>query len=131
MMSICFMSGKKGRFLEGKRLCYVDTALSADGQTFLAGFSDMAGASYAVSLGTIDGRVTWTRPMEVPLTKLEMARNGERMAIATETGVISLIDAGMRTLYDFRAGRDGFGVGVFDGCIEGGVWHSRRRHRLD
>ena len=96
-----FHDGGKGRFLEGKRLCYVDTALSADGQTFIAGFSDMAGASYVVAFGGIDGRVIWTRQIETPLTKLDIARTGERLVLATDTGVISLIDAGMRTLYDF------------------------------
>lgn len=96
-----FHDGGKGRFLEGKRLCYVDTALSADGQTFIAGFSDMAGASYAVAFGGIDGHVIWTRQVETPLTKLDMARTGERLVLATDTGVISLVDAGMRTLYDF------------------------------
>jgi tetratricopeptide (TPR) repeat protein len=96
-----FQKGAKGRFLEGKRLCIVDTAMSADGQKVIAGFSDMAGASYAIALGSVDGRVTWTRPVETPLTTLQVGRDGERIAIATETGVISLIDAGMRTLWDF------------------------------
>lgn len=96
-----FQKGAKGRFLEGKRLCIVDTAMSADGQKVIAGFSDMAGASYAVALGSVDGRVTWTRPVETPLSTVQVGRDGERIAFATETGTISLIDSKMRTVWDF------------------------------
>lgn len=50
-------AGLKTRFLAERHIIFVDSALSINGRTVIAGFSDMAGSSFALAVGDINGRV--------------------------------------------------------------------------
>lgn len=96
-----FQEGQKNRFLGERHIYFVDTALSMDGQHIAAGFSDMAGASFAIALGDISGRLYWTREVDSALTTVVMAAQGERIAVGTEAGTLWLIERNMRDLWKF------------------------------
>jgi tetratricopeptide (TPR) repeat protein len=96
-----FHAGDKRRFLGERHIYFVDTALSADGQHIAVGFSDMAGASFALALGDITGRALWTRDVDAALTTVVLAAQGERLAIGTEDGTLWLIERNMRDLWEF------------------------------
>ncbi len=96
-----FHAGSKSRFLPDRRINYVDAAMSADGRFITAAFSDMAGASYAQAFGETNGHVTWMREVPTPASAVAMARDGSRAALGTETGMVWLIDAGRRDVWEF------------------------------
>ncbi len=96
-----FRSGSKSRFLGERRISYVDAVLSADGQRLAAGFSDIAGASYALALGDIHGRIAWTRDVDAPLSALALSRDGMRIVLGAEEGTLWMVDALRRDVWQF------------------------------
>jgi tetratricopeptide (TPR) repeat protein len=96
-----FHAGAKSRFLPDRRINYVDAALSADGRFVAAAFSDMAGASFALAFGEINGYVTWLRELSVPVSAVAIARDGARVALGAETGMVWLLDAARREVWEF------------------------------
>ena len=97
-----FRSGVKTRFMGDRRMSCVDAGLSRDGKWVAAGFSDMAGNSYALALGDIAGRVVWARDVDSPLTAVVISRDGGRIVYATENGMLRLVDASRRDVWVFE-----------------------------
>jgi tetratricopeptide (TPR) repeat protein len=97
-----FRGGSKSRFLGEQRLLFVDAALSADGARLAVGFSDFAGASYALALGEMSGRVTWMRDVDMPLSALTLSRDGKRIALGAEAGTLWMVDAARRDVWQFE-----------------------------
>lgn len=97
-----FRDGSKSRFLGEQRLSFVDAALSADGARLAVGFSDFAGASYALAYGEIGGRVTWLRDVDLPLSSLTLSRDGKRIALGAEAGTLWMVDAARRDVWQFE-----------------------------
>lgn len=96
-----FQAGSKSRFLPERRINYIDAALSADGRFVAAAFSDIAGASFALAFGEINGYVTWLRELSAPASAVAMARDGARVAVGAETGTVWLLDAARREVWEF------------------------------
>lgn len=96
-----FHAGNKSKFLAEKRITYVDSALSGDGQRVAAAFSDIAGASFALAYGEIGGRLTWLREFDTPLSTVAIARDGGRVAAGAENGNVWLLDSARRDLWTF------------------------------
>ena len=96
-----FRGGSKSRFLGEKRLTYVDAALSEDGQRFAAGFTDMAGDSFALAYGEINGKVVWTQDVNAALSAVAISRDGKRIAFGAENGMIWLTDSFRRSIWVF------------------------------
>jgi tetratricopeptide (TPR) repeat protein len=96
-----FHAGTKSRFLPDRRINYVDAALSADGRFVTAAYSDMAGASFALAFGEINGYVTWLRELSVPVSAVAIARDGARVALGAESGMLWLLDAARREVWEF------------------------------
>lgn len=113
-----FHVGNKGRFMGERRLNFVDASLSADGQHLFTAFSDMAGASFALAYGEINGRVVWSQDMDVALTTTALSRNGLRMAAGAETGTVWLLDFGRRNVWEFGQSEPVRAVA----CSQDGVW---------
>ncbi len=99
-----FYKGTKQRFLGDRRLLYVDAALCENGHQLLAAFSDIAGASFALAFGDITGHIGWTTEIEGHATCVAIARQGNRVAVGTETGRILLYDVSRREVWEFNAG---------------------------
>lgn len=99
-----FHDGAKSRFMNDRRLLVVDTALSETGQHIFTAFSDISSASYALAYGEISGHVIWMSEVEGVVTTVCIARQGNRVAIGTEGGLIYLKDASRRDVWEFGAG---------------------------
>ncbi len=97
-----FRSGAKTRFMGDRRMVCTDAGVSADGRWVTAGFSDMAGNSYALAFGDIAGRVVWTRDIASPLIAVVLSRDGGRIVYATEDGLLWLVDASRRDIWVFE-----------------------------
>lgn len=97
-----FRPGQKIRFQPDRHVLYIDVALSGTGRTLAAAFSDLAGASYALSFGEIDGRVVWTRDLDVVPVVVALSRDGERLVLGAENGGVYLMDAARRDLWEFE-----------------------------
>jgi tetratricopeptide (TPR) repeat protein len=96
-----FRAGSKSRFLGERHISYVDATLSADGQRVVVGFADMAGTSYALALGDISGRVAWTREVSATFSVGALARDGTQFAFGTEEGILRMVDAQRRDVWQF------------------------------
>jgi len=95
-------SGTKTRFLPERRIIFVDSALSLDGSTVVAGFSDVAGSSFALAVGDITGRVSWLREADAPLSAVAVSPDGALICQAAETGTIWLLDSARREHWLFE-----------------------------
>ncbi len=96
-----FHSGSKSRFLPERRINYIDAALSADGRVLAAAFSDVSGASFALTFGEIGGYVTWLREIPTAVSVVAVAPDGSRVAVGAETGTLWLLDAARREVWEF------------------------------
>lgn len=96
-----FHMGGKSRFLAERRINYIDAALSADGRIVAAAYSDMAGASFALAYGEINGYVNWLREIDAPASAVALARDGSRVALGAETGTVWLLDSARREVWEF------------------------------
>ena len=96
-----FHAGGKARFLGERRLSVIDALLSADGQHLAVAFADMAGASFAVAYGEIGGHLCWMRDVDMPVTAAAIARDGAPLAVGTENGLLWLLSASRRDLWEF------------------------------
>jgi tetratricopeptide (TPR) repeat protein len=123
-----FENSAKSRFLGDRRLLFVDAALNETGHNLFTAFSDIAGASYALAYGDMSGRVIWTAELEGIVTTVAISRQGNRVAIGSEGGLVFLKDASRRDVWEFGTGesvralacsRDG--VFVAYGTSEGAV----------
>jgi tetratricopeptide (TPR) repeat protein len=92
---------RKSRFLGERRIYFVDTSLSQDGQCLAVAFSDLSGTHFALAYGAIDGRVLWSLDMDFVLSAVAISRDGQRIAVGAENGNLWLYDAGMRPLWEF------------------------------
>lgn len=97
-----FQPGQKIRFQPDRHVLYIDAALSGDGRVITTAFSDLAGASYALSFGEIGGRVIWTRDLDVVPTTVTLSRDGALVAMGAENGGIYVMDAVRRDLWEFE-----------------------------
>ena len=97
-----FHAGQKKRYLADRHVTFIDAALSADGKKLVAGFSDMAASSFALSYGGIDGTVGWLRELEAPLTAVAISADGSRVAFGADNGQLWLVDSGRRDVWAFE-----------------------------
>jgi tetratricopeptide (TPR) repeat protein len=95
-------AGAKSRFLAERRIIFVDSALAIDGDTVVAGFSDVAGSSFALALGDIGGRVIWLRESDAPISAVAMSAEGKFICQAADTGSIRLLDSSRREHWLFE-----------------------------
>lgn len=93
--------GTKSRFLSERRILYVASALSWDGRSLIAAFSDVAGSSFALAYGDIGGRVAWLREADGPLSAAALSPDGEWIAQASDNGKIWLFDSARRDFWTF------------------------------
>lgn len=96
-----FRPGSKSRFLGERHLLFIDLALSADGQRLAVAFSDLAGASFAVALGEIDGHEHWTLDVDAALSVVTISPDGAYVAFGAENGTLWLVDAARREMWQF------------------------------
>ncbi|MCS6777070.1 MAG: hypothetical protein RMJ43_05175 [Chloroherpetonaceae bacterium] len=96
-----FHAGQKRRFLGDKRILFVDASLSANGEHVVAGFSDLAGSSFALAPGGVDGQIRWTCDLDAPLARVVISAQGDYIAAGLEDGTLLLIDQQMRERYRF------------------------------
>lgn len=96
-----FHADTKRRFLGDKHIIYSDSALSADGQTLIVAYSDMAAVSFALGMGDISGRVIWTTDVDAVITAIAIARDGGRLAYGMENGQTMLLDSSRREVWRF------------------------------
>ena len=123
-----FHTGGKNRFLADRQILYIDAALSADGRCLATGFSDKAGASFALGYGEIGGRVAWLRESDVPIGAVAISRDGNYLALGADNGTLWLVDKARRDVWEF--GQDepiralacsADGMAVAYGTANGGV----------
>ncbi len=96
-----FHNGAKTQFLGDRHIVYIDTAISATGSRTVIAFSDMAGISFEVACGDIDGKLRWARNVATSLNCVAISRNGDYMTYGTEAGVIALLDFRQREDWQF------------------------------
>ncbi|HLK57375.1 MAG TPA: hypothetical protein VKU00_12470 [Chthonomonadaceae bacterium] len=120
--------GGKSRFLAERQILYIDAALSADGRYLATGFSDKAGASFALAYGEIGGRVAWLRESDVPIAAVAISRDGQHLALGTENGTLWLVDKARRDVWEFAQEEpirtlacSADGMAVAYGTVSGGV----------
>jgi tetratricopeptide (TPR) repeat protein len=94
--------GSKRRFMPERRLIFVDSALSMDGRMVVAGFSDVAGSSFALAVGDITGKIAWLREAIAPISAVAVSPEGGFIAQGAETGSIWLLDASRREHWLFE-----------------------------
>lgn len=98
-----FTPGHKGRFLGERHHSYVDAALSRDGLRLAVGFSDRAGASYAVAYGEVTGRVAWTQDADAGVSVVAISPEGARIAMGSDGGQIGMLDTERRQAWQFES----------------------------
>ncbi len=97
-----FTGESKNKFLAERRLSYIDGMVSENGERVAAGFSDLNGTSFALAYGHLTGKASWTRDVDVPLTAIAISRDGNRITIGTELGMMWQIDAARRDMWEFE-----------------------------
>lgn len=97
-----FTGGSKNKFLAERRLSYIDAMVSEGGERIAAGFSDLNGTSFAIAYGEMGGKASWTRDVNTPLTAIAISRDGTRITIGTELGIMWQIDAARRDSWEFE-----------------------------
>lgn len=97
-----FTEGMKNKFLAERRLSYIDAMVNESGGRVAAGFSDLNGTSFALAYGELTGKASWTRDVNTPLTALAISRDGSRITIGTELGMMWQIDAARRDIWEFE-----------------------------
>ena len=97
-----FRNRNKLKFLSEKHINYIDAALSEDGMRIAAAFSDLAGASFALAYGDIDGKLLWLREFDTQISSITISRDGTRVAAGVESGTLTLLDAARREVWSFE-----------------------------
>jgi tetratricopeptide (TPR) repeat protein len=98
-----FRDSRKSRFLPDRRASYGDIALAANGQRFVAAFTDMLASGHAVAWGDIAGRALWTKDVGFPITRVAVDRAAAYLAVAGETGELLLLDTARNTVLRFQS----------------------------
>ncbi len=96
-----FHNGTKTQFLGDRHIVFIDTALSADGKRIVVAYSDMAGISFEVACGEIEGQLRWARNVATSLNAVAISRDGNYMAYGTEAGTVALLDYRQREDWQF------------------------------
>lgn len=96
-----FHNGVKTQFMADRHSVYIDTALSATGERIALAYSDMAGISFEIACGGIDGKLLWARSVSTSLNCVAISRDGGYMTYGTEAGVIALLDFRQREDWQF------------------------------
>lgn len=97
-----FRAGEKSRFLGEKRLNYIDADLSQSGELLAVVYTDMSGQNFGLACGETTGRVLWTEDLEIALSAVAMAPDGERLAAGAESGRIQLWSARRSLCWEFE-----------------------------
>lgn len=97
-----FQTGAKQRFLEERRVLFIDAAVSASGERIAVVFSDFAGTSFATALGDCAGRASWIRDLDFCPASLALSGDGRRLAIGAEAASACCLDARRREVWRFE-----------------------------
>lgn len=85
-----FRQARKARFMPDRRVSYLDVAV-APGGAFAFAFTDMMAAAHTLAYADGSGRLVWTRDLEVPILRVAISGDGERIACGTEHGANLLL----------------------------------------
>ena len=97
-----FRENRKTRFLPDRRASYTDVSLGVDTPRFAAAFCDIVGSGHSVALGELGGRLLWTKDISFPINRVCMDRSACFMAVAGESGDLTLIDQTRKTVWNHR-----------------------------
>ncbi|MBB6052768.1 tetratricopeptide repeat protein [Armatimonas rosea] len=97
-----FREARKTRFLSDRRASYTDISLGAEAARFGTAFCDLLGSGHSVALGELDGRLLWTKDIAYPISRICIDRGARYLAIAGESGDLSLVDYTRTTIWSHR-----------------------------
>lgn len=97
-----FVEGEKRRFLPEKRVVYIDADMDGPNARFAALYADFSGQNYALTYGTLSGKVLWSLELESAANAVTLFQRGQNIVVAHETGLLLALDAGMRELWRFE-----------------------------
>lgn len=97
-----FRESRKTRFQSDRRASYTDVSLAAEVERFGAAFCDLIGSGHTVALGELSGRQLWTKDVSFPVSRVCLDRSAQFLAVAGESGDLTLLDQKRDTHWTHR-----------------------------